>query len=81
MKKRQGRSQKWPKEGVLRSEIVKGGGFEGAEALQIRARALFCYSFGKNDQRIWANGEWGVLTPISPPWLRPCPLIGHHLQL
>ena len=28
----QGRSQKWPKEGVLRPEIAKGGGFEGAEA-------------------------------------------------
>ena len=28
----QGRTQKWPKEGVLRSEIVKGGRFEGAEA-------------------------------------------------
>ena len=35
---RQGRSQKWPKEGVLRREIAKGGGFEGAEALRIRTR-------------------------------------------
>ena len=40
----QGRSQKWPKEGVLRPEIVKGGGFEGAsaEALRMRARNSFC---------------------------------------
>ena len=37
-----GRSQKWPKEGVLRPEITKGGGIEGAEVLQIRARASFC---------------------------------------
>ena len=33
----QGRSQKWPEEGVLRSKIAKGGGFEGAEALRTRA--------------------------------------------
>ena len=39
---RQGRSQKWPKEGVSRPEIAKEGGFEGAEALQIRARTSFC---------------------------------------
>ena len=32
----QGRSQKWPKEGVLRPEIVKEGGFEGAEAMRKR---------------------------------------------
>ena len=30
----QGRSQKWPKEAVLRPEIAKGGGFEGVEALR-----------------------------------------------
>ena len=39
---RQGRSKKWPKEGVLRPEIAKGGGFEGAEALQKCARMSFC---------------------------------------
>ena len=33
-----GRSLKWPMEGVLRLEIVKGGGFEGPEVLQIHAR-------------------------------------------
>ena len=39
---RQGHSQKWPKEGVLRPEIGKGGGFEGVEALPIGAGMLFC---------------------------------------
>ena len=38
----QGRSQKWPKEGVLRLEIAKGGGFEGEEALRKGARMSFC---------------------------------------
>ena len=38
----QGRSQKWPKEGVLRPEIANGGGFEGVEALRIHARTSFC---------------------------------------
>ena len=37
----QGRSQKWPMEGVMRPEIAKKGGFEGAEALRIRTRASF----------------------------------------
>ena len=50
----------------MRPEIAKVGGFEGAEALRIRARMSFCWSFGKNDQKIWANVGWGVLTPISP---------------
>ena len=36
----QGRSQEWPKEGVLRPKIVKGGGFEDAETLHIHARVL-----------------------------------------
>ena len=36
-----GRSQEWPKEGVLRPKIVKGGGFEGAKALRIHARTSF----------------------------------------
>ena len=50
-----------PKEEVLK----------GVEVLRIRAR-MFCYSFGKNDQRIRANGV-GVLTPIpSPPWGKKC---------
>ena len=54
----QGRSQKWPKRGGggLRPEIVKGGGFEDEEALRISARTSFYYSFGKNNQKIWANG-------------------------
>ena len=52
----QGRSQKWPKEGVLRPEIAKRGGFEGAEALWICARTSFCWSLGKNYQNILANG-------------------------
>ena len=39
---RQGRSQKWPKEGVLRPENAKGGDFEVAEALRTRARTSFC---------------------------------------
>ena len=38
----QGHSQKWPKERVLRPEIVKELGFEGAEALRICAQASFC---------------------------------------
>ena len=62
----QGRSQKWPKEGVLRPEIVKGGGFEGAEALRICARTSFCSHLGKNYQKIGPMGG-PVLTPISPP--------------
>ena len=63
-------SQKWPMEGVLRPEIVKGGGFEGAEALRTRARTSFCYSFDKNDQKIWANGE-GSDPHIPPPSATP----------
>ena len=55
----QGRSQKWPREGVLRAEMVKGGGFEGAEELRIRVRTSFCKSFGENDQKILANGGVG----------------------
>ena len=37
----QGRSQNWPKEGVLRREIAKGERFEGAKAWRIRVRMLF----------------------------------------
>ena len=37
----QGRSQKWPKEGVLRPNIAKGGGFKGAEALRLRVLLEF----------------------------------------
>ena len=41
---------------VLSTEIAKGGGFEGVEALRKRRRMLFVKSFGKNDLKIWANG-------------------------
>ena len=66
-----GRSQKWPKEGVLMPKIAKGGGFEGPEALLTRARTSFYYSFVKK----WPNilGQWGVggSDPHIPPWLHP----------
>ena len=29
------------------------------------------YDFGKNNQKIWANGGGGVLTPIPPPLTTP----------
>ena len=42
---RAGGSQKWSKEGVLRPEIVKGGGFEGAEVLQIPCPSVVLLEF------------------------------------
>ena len=56
---KQGRSQKWPKEGVLRPEIAKGGGSEGAEALRIHTRMSFRRSFGKNDKKNLGQWGWG----------------------
>ena len=43
-------------QGVLRPKIAKAGGFESADALRIRGRTLFYYSFGKKDKKILANG-------------------------
>ena len=62
--KHQGRSQKWPNEGVLRPHIAKGGCFEGVEVRRIRARTSFFKSFGKNYQNIWVKGGF---RPPSPP--------------
>ena len=33
----------------------------------VRARTLFCQSFGENDQKNWANGEGGSEEPPYPP--------------
>ena len=39
-----------PRRGFLGQKVAKGGGFEGAEALQICALTSFHWNFGKNDQ-------------------------------
>ena len=40
--------------GIARNGL-RGGGFEGVEASHILTRTSFCYIFGKNYRKIWAN--------------------------
>ena len=61
--------------------MAKGGGFEarncqrrglkGVEALWICAGMLFCWGFGKNYQKLWANGGGGGSDPHIPPLATP----------
>ena len=69
VRSREGSSQKRPNEGVLRPEIAKGGGFEGAEVPRKRAQTSFRWTFGKNYQKIWANGRG--FDPHIPPLATP----------
>ena len=75
----QGRSQKWPKEGVLRPEIAKGGILRMRKLCGYALEHRFVMSFGKNSQKIWANGGEGASDPHIPPLATP--LVSTHLAL
>ena len=56
-----------------RGALCCGGGFEGMELLRTPLRTTFCLKFGKNLQKIWANGG-GVGSDRPTPHI---PLIGY----
>ena len=62
----QGRSQKWPKEGVLRPKIAKGGVLRVRKSGGYAPECRFSRVLVKMTRKFEPRGR-GVLTPTSPP--------------